>query len=106
QRLRTRPSQYVSSPRLSATHSSFFFNDPATTAIYTLSLHDALPISQRAAAGGVGPLPEGSQGERAGAARGIRDAAGQSTEAGIPRAPHPGGHRALRREDRHAPRQG
>src|SRR5688572_1144832 len=22
----------------------FFFNDPATTAIYTLSLHDALPI--------------------------------------------------------------
>src|SRR5690349_22844666 len=23
---------------------SFFFNDPATTAIYTLSLHDALPI--------------------------------------------------------------
>src|SRR5437879_8009498 len=25
--------------------SLFFFNDPATTAIYTLSLHDALPIS-------------------------------------------------------------
>src|SRR5690606_42040429 len=24
---------------------SFFFNAPATTAIYTLSLHDALPIS-------------------------------------------------------------
>src|SRR5947199_10655128 len=23
----------------------FFFNDPATTYIYTLSLHDALPIS-------------------------------------------------------------
>src|SRR5438132_5313428 len=23
----------------------FFFNDPATTKIYTLSLHDALPIS-------------------------------------------------------------
>src|SRR3712207_7687520 len=31
----------------------FFFNDTATTEIYTLSLHDALPISQshRAAAG-------------------------------------------------------
>src|SRR5256885_17154879 len=28
----------------------FFFNDTATTEIYTLSLHDALPI----------PLPEGS----------------------------------------------
>src|SRR5205807_4381638 len=26
----------------------FFFNDPATTEIYTLSLHDALPISRSA----------------------------------------------------------
>src|SRR5438105_8822334 len=26
----------------------FFFNDPATTEIYTLSLHDALPIYERA----------------------------------------------------------
>src|ERR1039458_10514899 len=25
----------------------FFFNDPATTEIYPLSLHDALPISER-----------------------------------------------------------
>src|SRR5215469_18825505 len=29
----------------------FFFNDTATTEIYTLSLHDALPISTRAAPG-------------------------------------------------------
>src|SRR5256885_10778429 len=29
----------------------FFFNDTATTEIYTLSLHDALPISQHAARG-------------------------------------------------------
>src|SRR5256885_7305329 len=29
----------------------FFFNDTATTEIYTLSLHDALPISRRAAVG-------------------------------------------------------
>src|SRR5205823_8330085 len=28
-----------------ASFSSFFFNDTATTDIYTLSLHDALPIS-------------------------------------------------------------
>src|SRR3712207_7224928 len=28
---------------------SFFFNDTATTEIYTLSLHDALPISRRPA---------------------------------------------------------
>src|SRR2546430_12467610 len=27
----------------------FFFNDPATTEIYTLSLHDALPIFHRGA---------------------------------------------------------
>src|SRR5437762_10104045 len=26
---------------------SFFFNDPATTEIYTLSLHDALPICRQ-----------------------------------------------------------
>src|SRR3712207_9279005 len=31
------------SPRLSTRY--FFFNDTATTEIYTLSLHDALPIS-------------------------------------------------------------
>src|SRR5205823_13962370 len=29
----------------------FFFNDPATTEIYTLSLHDALPISTGSARG-------------------------------------------------------
>src|SRR2546425_9560780 len=29
----------------------FFFNDTATTEIYTLSLHDALPISSRASTG-------------------------------------------------------
>src|SRR5262249_57977466 len=29
-------------------HSSFFFNDPATPAFSTLSLHDALPISRSA----------------------------------------------------------
>src|SRR5437899_6771251 len=30
---------------LASTSASFFFNDTATTEIYTLSLHDALPIS-------------------------------------------------------------
>src|SRR2546429_1951195 len=30
--------------------SFFFFNDTATTEIYTLSLHDALPISTRTSA--------------------------------------------------------
>src|SRR5215203_7118068 len=34
-------------PSGSASLVFFFFNDTATTEIYTLSLHDALPISQR-----------------------------------------------------------
>src|SRR5437667_11946917 len=33
--------------KLSNFLSSFFFNDTATTEIYTLSLHDALPISSQ-----------------------------------------------------------
>src|SRR5689334_24083942 len=34
--------------------SFFFFNDTATTEIYTLSLHDALPISQQSLNAGQG----------------------------------------------------
>src|SRR5947209_14848414 len=34
----------------------FFFTDSATTAIYTLSLHDALPISAKAAESSTGRL--------------------------------------------------
>src|SRR2546422_1893793 len=54
----------------------FFFNDTATTEIYTLSLHDALPISthaRRSAAGGVRdgarsvPPAAGRRGRRHGA---------------------------------------
>src|SRR5258708_28450562 len=36
--------------RLLLTYFFFFFNDTATTEIYTLSLHDALPISSAIAA--------------------------------------------------------
>src|SRR5256885_11015256 len=36
----------------------FFFNDTATTEIYTLSLHDALPISHRPPEARVGPGDE------------------------------------------------
>src|SRR6266567_8509993 len=35
----------------------FFFNDTATTEIYTLSLHDALPISPRSSPSSVAPPP-------------------------------------------------
>src|SRR3712207_7625545 len=36
----------------------FFFNDTATTEIYTLSLHDALPISLKIGRGDVGHIQE------------------------------------------------
>src|SRR5258708_22532499 len=38
----------------------FFFNDTATTEIYTLSLHDALPISTSATARRSTPWPSAS----------------------------------------------
>src|SRR2546422_8351610 len=38
---------FMCSTPLTAVHFFFFFNDTATTEIYTLSLHDALPISVR-----------------------------------------------------------
>src|SRR3712207_7882525 len=54
--------------------SFFFFNDPATTEIYTLSLHDALPISP--GPGGARQGPDGAarrRGHRLRADLGDRD---------------------------------
>src|SRR3989442_6909021 len=48
----------------------FFFNDTATTEIYTLSLHDALPISRRGRPRGHGArlrVDRGGDGARPGA---------------------------------------
>src|SRR2546430_11447701 len=48
----------------------FFFNDTATTEIYTLSLHDALPISHprnRLVRPAAGPVCDGTVGVRLGA---------------------------------------
>src|SRR2546428_7099706 len=42
--------------------SSFFFNDTATTEIYTLSLHDALPISAGSGARRTARTSKGSAG--------------------------------------------
>src|SRR2546427_12493763 len=39
----------------------FFFNDTATTEIYTLSLHDALPISQLDINNTIDHRPEGDE---------------------------------------------
>src|SRR5690625_5672361 len=46
------------SPLLPPFYPFFFFNDPATTEIYTLSLHDALPILHQPALGqrALGPV--------------------------------------------------
>src|SRR3989475_13250464 len=42
----SRASQFCLDSMISISSSFFFFNDTATTEIYTLSLHDALPISR------------------------------------------------------------
>src|SRR5260221_868687 len=52
----------------------FFFNDTATTEIYTLSLHDALPILGGAGAGARAGAGGGRVAVRAGAAGGARRA--------------------------------
>src|SRR5947207_4669764 len=57
----------------------FFFNDTATTEIYTLSLHDALPICQDDDIGGIAaPLADDSGGP-AGAAGDLADRDRKST---------------------------
>src|SRR3712207_9499094 len=56
---------------LSCVSCFFFFNDTATTEIYTLSLHDALPISdarRHALAAGRGALDAGAGCARGGVA--------------------------------------
>src|SRR5256885_14389935 len=58
----------VHSTRTSSLSIFFFFNDTATTEIYTLSLHDALPIYGRA-----------GRGRRAGRARARRAPGGHPT---------------------------
>src|SRR5205807_7907704 len=50
----------------------FFFNDPATTEIYTLSLHDALPISGRGLPAGIGLCSIGPPAELLPARRPLR----------------------------------
>src|SRR5258705_525670 len=48
--VRDRKSTRLNSSHLGISYAVFFFNDTATTEIYTLSLHDALPISARRSA--------------------------------------------------------
>src|SRR5256885_13893689 len=66
----------------------FFFNDTATTEIYTLSLHDALPISPAPRTGrACGPAPPRRtvpSGVRAAAARRRAGGSARATPAGRP----------------------
>src|SRR2546426_4422509 len=50
----------------------FFFNDTATTEIYTLSLHDALPISCSSTPATAGPCRSTGCSRRSRAGRGAR----------------------------------
>src|SRR2546426_7675646 len=60
----------------------FFFNDTATTEIYTLSLHDALPISRRASPGPRAAPGRAARDRRAAASPGPRRQAGSPPLAG------------------------
>src|SRR3989442_9561144 len=84
----------------------FFFNDPATTEIYTLSLHDALPISvvrdlDDATVAGL----DAAHHDDAGCRRlDGRAGLGLDVDAGVPAAAPPaegGGHGALDGPDEH-----
>src|SRR5256885_13189065 len=55
----------------------FFFNDTATTEIYTLSLHDALPIYESIAESSVDTLGVCSSGWRAGNSARLRNQTGR-----------------------------
>src|SRR2546426_6868348 len=81
----------------------FFFNDTATTEIYTLSLHDALPISDRRARQGedqrrLGGVPGGAGGRHRGAHG--RPRGGRPPARALPRAARRAGGRAPRARPR------
>src|SRR2546428_713013 len=70
----------------------FFFNDTATTEIYTLSLHDALPISQGAG------TPRRKSRRRAQRRRRARPGDARGGDRGAP-GEHPGSRRARRERE-------
>src|SRR2546426_7307229 len=80
----------------------FFFNDTATTEIYTLSLHDALPIWQRPRPRGEEVHGRGEAGTRFGRPRPDQDRARQARGEGrrhLRRVPPHGRSGAARRPD-------
>src|SRR3989442_7367022 len=78
----------MSANRLVVTWCFFFFNDTATTEIYTLSLHDALPISRRERRRSLRPACRGACPAPGGPARRPRRAHGRRAgraDDGVPR---------------------
>src|SRR2546426_8373160 len=74
----------------------FFFNDTATTEIYTLSLHDALPISGRACRAGRTRIRGGRRGPEP---VGGQDACAREPACRFSRRCTPRGRRAVRSEE-------
>src|SRR3712207_8322317 len=77
----------------------FFFNDTATTEIYTLSLHDALPIS---ALGGLGPGGGGRAPPQRVHDRRVRRPGGPAARGRLRRAPGPADRKSTRLNSSHA----
>src|SRR5947207_7538048 len=74
----------------------FFFTDTATTEIYTLSLHDALPISRRTSS------PPRPARDASGTRRGTRPCArGPRATASPPRGPRPTDRKSTRLNSSH-----
>src|SRR5256885_15022733 len=67
---------YVFTSDIAQTSIFFFFNDTATTEIYTLSLHDALPIS--------GVASQGATAGFAGISAGTRPPGADRRQPGVP----------------------
>src|SRR5437588_9071259 len=68
----------------------FFFNATAPTEIYTLSLHDALPICRRRCRARTADSAAAHPARIAGKPRRLRARAAQRTERGLPVPAHPG----------------
>src|SRR3712207_6858200 len=64
--------------------SIFFFNDTATTEIYTLSLHDALPIWRRRRARQQRGVPDDPRDDRGDPRRGVGPHAGHEPQRDVP----------------------
>src|SRR3712207_6853408 len=87
------------SPRLFIFVSFFFFNDTATTEIYTLSLHDALPILEHTRLRRSAVLALGANGRPA---RQLNECSTDGGASGVPREPSLRDRKSTRLNSSHA----